>query len=127
MSDTEEIKLISLSDLRPFEEQPFKVRLDESMDELVRSVKESGILSPIIARTGKDGGYEILSGHRRAKACEIAGIKNVPVIVKNLDDDAAAILLVDSNLQRENILPSEKAYAYKLKLEALKHQGAEQI
>ena len=124
MSDTEEIKLISLSDLRPFEEQPFKVRLDESMDELVRSVKESGILSPIIARTGKDGGYEILSGHRRAKACEIAGIKNVPVIVKNLDDDAAAILLVDSNLQRENILPSEKAYAYKLKLEALKHQGA---
>lgn len=124
MSDTEEIKLISLSDLRPFEEQPFKVRLDESMDELVRSVKESGILSPIIARLGKDGGYEILSGHRRAKACEIAGIKNVPVIVKNLDDDAAAILLVDSNLQRENILPSEKAYAYKLKLEALKHQGA---
>ncbi len=124
MSDTEEIKLISLSDLRPFEEQPFKVRLDESMDELVRSVKESGILSPIIARTGKDGGYEILSGHRRAKACEIAGIKNVPVIVKNLDDDAAAILLVDSNLQRENIFPSEKAYAYKLKLEALKHQGA---
>ena len=124
MSDTEEIKLISLSDLRPFEEQPFKVRLDESMDELVRSVKESGILSPIIARLGKDGGYEILSGHRRAKACEIADIKNVPVIVKNLDDDAAAILLVDSNLQRENILPSEKAYAYKLKLEALKHQGA---
>ena len=124
MSDTEDIKLISLSDLRPFEEQPFKVRLDESMDELVRSVKESGILSPIIARLGKDGGYEILSGHRRAKACEITGIKNVPVIVKNLDDDAAAILLVDSNLQRENILPSEKAYAYKLKLEALKHQGA---
>ena len=124
MIDTEEIKLISLSDLRPFEEQPFKVRLDESMDELVRSVKESGVLSPIIARLGKDGGYEILSGHRRAKACEIAGIKNVPVIVKNLDDDAAAILLVDSNLQRENILPSEKAYAYKLKLEALKHQGA---
>ena len=124
MSDTEDIKLISLSDLRPFEEQPFKVRLDESMDELVRSVKESGILSPIIARFGKDGGYEILSGHRRAKACEITGIKNVPVIVKNLDDDAAAILLVDSNLQRENILPSEKAYAYKLKLEALKHQGA---
>ena len=124
MSDTEEIKLISLSDLRPFEEQPFKVRLDESMDELVRSVKESGILSPIIARLGKDGGYEILSGHRRAKACEIAGIKNVPVIVKDIDDDSAAILLVDSNLQRENIFPSEKAYAYKLKLEALKHQGA---
>lgn len=124
MSDTEEIKLISLSDLRPFEEQPFKVRLDESMDELVRSVKENGILSPIIARLGKDGDYEILSGHRRAKACEIAGIKNVPVIVKDIDDDSAAILLVDSNLQRENILPSEKAYAYKLKLEALKHQGA---
>ncbi len=123
MSDTEEIKLISLSDLRPFEEQPFKVRLDESMDELVESIKESGVLSPIIARPDKDGGYEILSGHRRAKACEIAGIKDIPVIVKNLDDDAAAILLVDSNLQREYILPSEKAYAYRLKLEAMKNQG----
>lgn len=93
------------------------------MNELVDSIKESGVLSPIIARPHKDGGYEILSGHRRAKACEIAGIKNVPVIVKNLDDDTAAILLVDSNLQREHILPSEKAYAYRLKLEAMKRKA----
>ena len=119
----DEIRSVPLSDLKPFEEQPFKVLLDESMDELVDSIKASGVLSPIIARPHKDGGYEILSGHRRAKACELAGIENVPVIVKNLDDDTATILLVDSNLQRENILPSEKAYAYRLKMEALKHQG----
>ncbi len=123
MSEKEEIRTIALNRLHPFEEQPFKVRLDESMDELVESIKESGVLSPIIARPDKDGGYEILSGHRRAKACEIAGIKDIPVIEKNLDDDAAAILLVDSNLQREYILPSEKAYAYRLKLEAMKNQG----
>ncbi len=122
--NTEEIKSIALSELKPFEEQPFKVLLDESMDELVESVKQSGVLSPIIARPHKDGGYEILSGHRRAKACELAGIEKVPVILKNLDDDTATILLVDSNLQRENILPSEKAYAYQLKLEAMKRQGA---
>lgn len=119
----ERVQKLPVSQLKPFEEQPFKVLLDESMDELVESIKESGVLSPIIARPHKDGGYEILSGHRRAKACEIAGIKNVPVIVKNLDDDTAAILLVDSNLQREHILPSEKAYAYRLKLEAMKRQG----
>ena len=123
MSEKEEIRTIALNRLHPFEEQPFKVRLDESMDELVESIKESGVLSPIIARPDKDGGYEILSGHRRAKACEIAGIKDIPVIEKNLDDDAAAILLVDSNLQREYILPSEEAYAYRLKLEAMKNQG----
>ena len=121
--DVDEIHSVPLSELKPFEEQPFKVLLDESMDELVDSIKESGVLSPIIARPHKDGGYEILSGHMRAKACELAGIENVPVIVKNLDDDTATILLVDSNLQRENILPSEKAYAYRLKMEALKHQG----
>ena len=115
MIDTEEIKLISLSDLRPFEEQPFKVRLDESMNELVRSVKESGILSPIIARFGKDGGYEILSGHRRAKACEIAGIKNVPVIVKNLDDDAAAILLVDSKFAARKHTSQRKGLCVQIK------------
>ena len=119
----ERVQKLPVSQLKPFEEQPFKVLLDESMDELVESIKESGVLSPIIARPHKDGGYEILSGHRRAKACEIAGIKNVPVIVKNLDDDTATILLVDSNLQREHILPSEKAYAYRLKLEAMKRQG----
>lgn len=119
----ERVQKLPVSQLKPFEEQPFKVLLDESMDELVESIKESGVLSPIIARPHKDGGYEILSGHRRAKACEIAGIKNVPVIVKNLDDDTAAILLVDSNLQREHILPSEKAYAYRLKLEAMKRKA----
>ncbi len=121
--DMDEIRSVPLSELKPFEEQPFKVLLDESMDELVDSIKESGVLSPIIARPHKDGGYEILSGHRRAKACELAGIENVPVIVKNLDDDTATILLVDSNLQRENILPSEKAYAYRLKLEAMKRKA----
>lgn len=119
----ERVQKLPVSQLKSFEEQPFKVLMDESMDELVESIKESGVLSPIIARPHKDGGYEILSGHRRAKACEIAGIKNVPVIVKNLDDDTATILLVDSNLQREHILPSEKAYAYRLKLEAMKRKA----
>ncbi len=121
--NNEEIKSVSISELKPFEEQPFKVLMDESMTELVDSIKSSGVLSPLVVRPHKDGGYEILSGHRRAKACELAGKENIPVIVKNLDDDMAAILLVDSNLQRENILPSEKAFAYKLKLEAMKHQG----
>lgn len=120
---TEEILQIPIAELKPFEEQPFKVLMDESMDELVGSVKMTGVLSPIIARPHKEGGYEILSGHRRVKASELAGRKKVPVIVKDLDDDTATILLVDSNLQRENILPSEKAYAYKLKMEALKRQG----
>ena len=122
--NTEEIKLVAISELKVFESQPFKVLLDESMDELVESVKQNGVLSPVIARPHKDGGYEILSGHRRVKACELAGISEIPVVVKNLDDDTATILLVDSNLQRENILPSEKAFAYQLKLEAMKRQGA---
>lgn len=121
--NTEEIKPVALSELKPFEEQPFKVLLDESMDELVESIKQSGVLSPIIARPHKDGGYEILSGHRRAKACELAGITEIPTVIKNLDDDTATILLVDSNLQRENILPSEKAFAYQLKLEAMKKKA----
>lgn len=121
---TDEVVQIPITELKPFEEQPFKVLMDESMDELVDSVKMTGVLSPIIARPHKEGGYEILSGHRRVKASELAGRKKVPVIIKDLDDDTATILLVDSNLQRENILPSEKAYAYKLKLEALKRQGA---
>ncbi|NDO18072.1 ParB/RepB/Spo0J family partition protein [Lachnospiraceae bacterium MD329] len=121
--NSDEIKPIPLSELKPFEEQPFKVLLDESMDELVESIQQSGVLSPIIARPHKDGGYEILSGHRRAKACELAGITEVPVVIKNLDDDTATILLVDSNLQRENILPSEKAFAYQLKLEAMKRKA----
>ena len=121
--NTEEIKPVPLSELKPFEEQPFKVLLDDSMDELADSIRQNGVLSPIIARPHKDGGYEILSGHRRAKACELAGITEVPVVIKNLDDDTAAILLVDSNLQRENILPSEKAFAYQLKLEAMKRKA----
>ncbi len=121
--NTEEIKPVSIAELKPFESQPFKVLLDESMDELVDSIKQSGVLSPIIVRPHKDGGYEILSGHRRVKACEIAGIDKVPAVVKDLDDDTATILLVDSNLQRENILPSEKAFAYQMKLEAMKRKA----
>ncbi len=120
---TEEIKPIKISELKPYEQQPFKVLLDESMDELVESIKQSGVLSPIVARPHKDGGYEILSGHRRVKACELAGIDEVPVVVKHLDDDTATILLVDSNLQREHILPSEKAFAYQMKLEAMKRKA----
>lgn len=120
---TEEIIPVQISELKPFEEQPFKVLMDESMYELADSIRESGVLSPIIARPHKDGGYEILSGHRRVKACEIAGITEVPVVVKDLDDDTATILLVDSNLQRENILPSEKAYAYRLKMEAIRRKA----
>ena len=119
----DQIQHMSLSELKPFEAQPFKVRMDESMDELVESVKEGGVLTPLVVRPHKDGGYEILSGHRRAKASELAGRKTVPVIVRDLDDDMAAILLVDSNLQREYILPSEKAFAYQLKLEAMKRKA----
>lgn len=121
--NSEEIKPVPISELKPFEQQPFKVLLDESMDELVDSIKQSGVLTPVIARPHKDGGYEILSGHRRVKACELAGMTEIPVVVKNLDDDTATILLVDSNLQREHILPSEKAFAYQMRLEAMKRQG----
>ena len=121
--NTEEIIPVSISELKPFAEQPFKVLLDDSMNGLVESIKQSGVLSPVIARPHKNGGYEILSGHRRVKACELAGITEIPVVVKNLDDDTATILLVDSNLQRENILPSEKAFAYQLKLEAMKRKA----
>ena len=121
--NTEEIKPVPISELKPFTEQPFKVKLDEDMDALVESIKQCGILTPVIARPHKDGGYEILSGHRRVKACELAGITDIPVVVKNLDDDTATILLVDSNLQREHILPSEKAFAYQMKLEAMKRKA----
>lgn len=121
--NTEEIKPVSISELKPFTEQPFKVKLDEDMDALVESIKQCGVLTPVIARPHKDGGYEILSGHRRVKACELAGITDIPVVVKNLDDDTATILLVDSNLQREHILPSEKAFAYQMKLEAMKRKA----
>ena len=121
--NTEEIKPVPISELKPFTEQPFKVKLDEDMDALVDSIKQCGVLTPVIARPHKDGGYEILSGHRRVKACELAGITDIPVVVKNLDDDTATILLVDSNLQREHILPSEKAFAYQMKLEAMKRKA----
>lgn len=121
--NTEEIKPIPISELKPFTEQPFKVKLDEDMDALVESIKQCGVLTPVIARPHKDGGYEILSGHRRVKACELAGITDIPVVVKNLDDDTATILLVDSNLQREHILPSEKAFAYQMKLEAMNRKA----
>lgn len=120
---TQEIVPMDIKELKPYAEQPFKVLLDNSMDELCESIQQYGVLSPIIVRPHSEGGYEVLSGHRRMKACELLGIEEVPVVIKDLDDDTAAILLVDSNLQRENILPSEKAFAYKLKLEALKHQG----
>ena len=121
--NTEEIKPVPISELKPFTEQPFKVKLDEDMDALVESIKQCGVLTPVSARPHKDGGYEILSGHRRVKACELAGITDIPVVVKNLDDDTATILLVDSNLQREHILPSEKAFAYQMKLEAMKRNA----
>ena len=121
--NTEEIKPVPISELKPFTEQPFKVKLDEDMDALVDSIKQYGVLTPVIARPHKDGGYEILSGHRRVKACELAGITDIPVVIKNLDDDTATILLVDSNLQREHILPSEKAFAYQMKLEAMKRKA----
>ena len=120
---TEEIIPMQLSELKPFSEQPFKVLDNEDMDELVDSIKENGVLSPIVVRPHPEGGYEILSGHRRARACEKAGITEVPVVVKDLDDDTAVILLVDSNLQREHILPSEKAFAYQMRLEAMKRKA----
>ena len=118
-----ELVAIHVSDLHPFARHPYKVRDDEAMREMVESVKQYGVLSPAIARPLPDGGYELVSGHRRKRACELAGLETMPVIVRELDDDAAAIIVVDSNLQREDLLPSERAFAYKLKLEALKHQG----
>ena len=113
-----------LSELHPFEGHPFKVLDDELMEQTVESIKQIGIVSPLIVRSDPEGGYEILSGHRRLHAAELAGLETVPVIVKEMDDDAAVIFMVDSNLQRENILPSERAFSYKMKLEAMKHQGA---
>ena len=112
-----------LSDLHPFEGHPFKVLDDELMEQTVESIKQIGMVSPLIVRPDPEGGFEILSGHRRLHAAQLAGLKTVPVIVKEMDDDAAIIFMVDSNLQRENILPSERAFSYKMKLEAMKHQG----
>ena len=120
---TENIKQVRLSQLFPFERHPFKVNNDAEMLKIVESVKQYGVLSPAIARPLPDGGYELVSGHRRKRACELAGLETMPVIVRELDDDAAAILVVDSNLQREGLLPSERAFAYRLKLEAMQHRG----
>ncbi len=121
----EHIQRISLRELHPFKNHPFRVLDDDRMMETVESVKAYGVLVPIIARPSEDG-YEIVSGHRRKRACELAGLDEIPVIVRNLDDDEAVIIMVDSNLQRENILPSERAKAYQMKLAALNHQGKRQ-
>ena len=115
---------IPLTDLYPFPNHPFKVREDDSMKETTASIKEFGVFTPAIVRPRKEGGYEIISGHRRKRACELAGIKAMPAIVRNMDDNMAVIAMVDSNLQRENILPSERAWAYRMKLDAIKRQGA---
>ena len=120
---TEYVTNIPVEKLKPFPNHPFQVRDDDSMRETVKSIKTYGVLQPAIVRPTKDGDYEILSGHRRKHACELAGRKTIPAIVRELDDDAAIIFMVDSNLQRENILPSERAAAYKMKMEALKRQG----
>lgn len=119
----EQIQRLALSELHPFKDHPFRVLDDDRMMETVESVKEYGVLVPIIARPMPDGGYEIVSGHRRKRACELAGLNEIPAIVRDLDDDEAVIIMVDNNLQRENILPSERAKAYQMKLEAIKHQG----
>ena len=120
----EQVQQIPIGELFPFKNHPFKVLDDESMQRTVESVEQYGVLSPLIARPRPEGGYEIISGHRRQHAAQLAGLDTLPVIVRNMDDDAAVLLMVDSNLQRENILPSERAFAYKMKLEALKNQGA---
>ncbi|MCR5233113.1 MAG: ParB/RepB/Spo0J family partition protein [Lachnospiraceae bacterium] len=119
----ETVKEIALTELHPFENHPFFVKEDEDMDKTVESVKEYGILTPAIVRPRTKGGYEIVSGHRRHKAAELAGLSTIPCIIRNLDDDAATIIMVDSNLQRENIMPSERAWAYRMKLEAMKRKA----
>ena len=120
----EQVQQIPIGELFPFKNHPFKVLDDESMQRTVESVEQYGVLSPLIVRPRPEGGYEIISGHRRQHAAQLAGLDVLPVIVRQMDDDAAVLLMVDSNLQRENILPSERAFAYKMKLEALKNQGA---
>ena len=120
----EQVQQIPIGELFPFKNHPFKVLDDESMQRTVESVEQYGVLSPLIARPRPEGSYEIISGHRRQHAAQLAGLETLPVIVRNMDDDAAVLLMVDSNLQRENILPSERAFAYKMKLDAIKNQGA---
>ena len=121
---TEQIQQIPIAELHPFKNHPFKVLDDEAMQRTVESVAQFGVLAPLVVRPREEGGYEIISGHRRQHAAELAGLKTLPVIVRNMDDDQAVIQMVDSNLQRESILPSERAFAYKMKLEAIKNQGA---
>ena len=120
----EKIQEIPLSELHPFKNHPFKVKDDEAMMETADSIKQYGVLVPAIARPDPEGGYELVAGHRRHRASELAEKETMPVIIRDLDDDAATIIMVDSNLQRESLLPSERAFAYKMKLEAVKHQGA---
>ena len=120
----EQVQQIPVSELFPFKDHPFKVLDDDAMTRTVESISQFGVLAPLIARPRPEGGYEIISGHRRKHAAELAHLDTVPVIVRNMEDDAATILMVDSNLQREHILPSERAFAYKMKLEAIKNQGA---
>ena len=119
----EKVQEIPLEELHPFAHHPFKVLDDDRMKDTTDSIREYGVLVPAIARPRPDGGYELIAGHRRKRGCELAGLKTMPVIVRELDDDASIIIMVDSNIQRENILPSERAFAYQMKLEALKHQG----
>lgn len=119
----EKVQEIPLSELHPFPNHPFKVVDDERMLDTADSIREHGVLVPAIARPRADGGYELIAGHRRKRGCELAGLDTMPVIVRNLDDDASTIIMVDSNIQRESLLPSERAFAYKMKLEALNHQG----
>ena len=120
----ERMQEIPLDQLKPFRNHPFKVRDDQRMLDTVDSIREYGVLVPAIARPDPEGGYELISGHRRKRGCEMAGLQTMPVIIRDLDDDAAVLVMVDSNIQREELLPSERAFAYKMKLEALKHQGA---
>ena len=120
----ERVQEIPLDELKPFRNHPFKVRDDQRMLDTVDSIREYGVLVPAIARPDPEGGYELISGHRRKRGCEMAGLQTMPVIIRDLDDDAAVLVMVDSNIQREELLPSERAFAYKMKLEALKHQGA---
>ena len=122
-SSVEKVQEIALSELFPFKDHPFKVLDNEDMQKTVESIQQFGVMTPAIARPRDDGGYELISGHRRHHACELAGLETMPVIVRDMDDDAAVILMVDSNLSREEILPSERAFAFKMKMEAMKHRG----
>ncbi len=123
MKSIEKIQQIKLSELKPFNNHPFKIRQDDEMAQITESIKEYGVITPALARPMPEGGYELISGHRRMEACKSLGIDTIPVIIREMSDTEAVITMADSNLQRENVLPSEKAFAYKMKLEALKHQG----